>query len=544
MSTPRRLAAVLPRSAALAFLVVPALAAAQDTARMEELIRARVDDDTFTGAVLVARGGEIILSKGYGLANREWNIPNTPGTKFRLGSITKQFTAAAILKLAEAGKLALDDNVKRHWPAAPEAWDAVTIRHLLTHTSGIPNFTSFPEMRTWRITESTPEKTVGYFRDKPLDFAPGERMSYSNSGYVLLAYLIERVSGRSYADYLRANVFEPLGMSDSGYDLHGTIIERRASGYTMTAQGLRNAPYVDMTVPSGAGALYSTTEDLLEWTQGLFGGRLLSAASLEAMTTPLLDNYAFGVVVGSVGGRKTVEHNGGIEGFNTHLTYYPESKVTVAVLANVNGNAPGQLASQLGRLAHGDDVAPPSERTTIEVPREKLDRLAGTYELAPTANMVITVEGSQLVSRLGPQPAVPLFAESETKFFPRVVEAEIEFELDSSGTATALVLRQGGRVMRGTRIQQRNEVALPLEVLERYPGTYELAPGMDLVVTLENGELMSQATGQAKAALFAEAEDRFFLKAANAQIEFVRDGQRITALVLHQGGRETRAPRK
>lgn len=529
---------------ALAVALVPALAAAQDTARMEELIRARVDDGTFTGTVLVARGDEILLSKGYGLANREWNIPNTPSTKFRLGSVTKQFTAAAILKLAEQGKLALDDTVKKHWPAAPAAWDAVTIRHVLTHTSGIPNFTSFPEMRTWRITETTPEKTVAYFRDKPLDFAPGARMNYSNSGYVLLAFLIERVSGQGYADFIRANVFEPLGMRDSGYDLHATIIERRASGYTMTAQGVRNAPYVEMTLPSGAGALYSTTEDLLKWTQGLFGGRLLSAASLEQMTTPFLNNYAFGVVVGTAGGRKTVEHNGGIEGFNTHLTYYPESKVTVAVLANLNGNVPGQLAPQLGTLAHGDAVVLPSERTTIELPRDKLDRLAGTYELAPTANMVITVEGTQLMSRLGPQPVVPLFAESETKFFPRVVEAEIEFELDASGKATALVLRQGGRETRGTRVQQRTEIALPLDVLERYPGTYELGPGMNLVVTLENGQLMSQATGQAKVALFAEAEDKFFLRAANAQIEFVRDGARVNALVLHQGGRETRAARK
>ena len=544
MGTPSRTAAVLARCTAFAVVCLPALVAAQDTARMEELIRARVDDGTFTGAVLVARGDEIILSKGYGLANREWSIPNSPSTKFRLGSITKQFTAAAILKLADQGKLGIDDPVKKHWPAAPAAWDAVTIRHALTHTSGIPNFTSFPEFRTWQLTETTPEKTVGYFRDKPLDFAPGARMSYSNSGYVLLAYLIERVSGQSYAEYLRANVLEPLGMKSSGYDLAATIIESRAAGYTPTAQGVRNAAYVDMTLPSGAGGLYSTTEDLLEWTQGLFGGRLLSAASLEAMTTPMLDNYAFGVVVGNAGGRKTVEHNGGIEGFNTHLTYYPESKVTVAVLANLNGNAPGQLAAQLGRLAHGEAVVLSSERTTIELPREKLDRLAGSYELMPTANMVITVEGTQLMSRLGPQPAVPLFAESETKFFPRVVEAELEFELDSSGNATALVLRQGGREMRGTRIEQRTEVALPLAVLERYPGTYELAPGRELVVTLENGQLMSQATGQAKAVLFAEAEDQFFLKAANAQIEFVRDGARVTELVLHQGGGETRAKRK
>ena len=295
MSTLTHIVTVVALRAVLALLLVPGLGAAQDTARMQELIRARVDDGTFMGTVLVARGDEVLLSEGYGSANLEWNIKNAPSTKFRLGSITKQFTAAAILKLAEQGKLAVDDTVKTHWSGAPAAWDAITIRHLLTHTSGVPNLTSFPDMQTWKLQQSTPLKTIGYFRDKPLDFAPGERMSYSNSGYIVLGYLVERVSGQDYAQFLRDSIFEPLGMKDTGYDLHATILPNRASGYTMTTSGLRNAPYIDMTVPFGAGALYSTTEDLLRWTQGLFGGRVLSAASLEAMTTPPLNNYAFGV---------------------------------------------------------------------------------------------------------------------------------------------------------------------------------------------------------------------------------------------------------
>ena len=227
-----------------------------------------------------------------------------------------------------------------------------------------------------------------------------------------------------------------------------------------------------MTIPHGAGALYSTTEDLLRWKQGLFGGKLLSAASLaeddhavqerlraSASWSPMLRRPQAGS-----------QHGGGIEGFNTQLTYYPDSKITVAVLANVNGNVPTQLADQLGTLAHGDAVRLSAERTTIELPRDKLERLVGAYELAPTATMRITVVGNQLHSQLGPQPVIPLFAESETKFFPRVVEAELEFELDAAGTATALVLRQGGRETRAPRIAERSEVALPLDVLERYPG--------------------------------------------------------------------------
>jgi CubicO group peptidase (beta-lactamase class C family) len=543
MRASTRVVSSLAFRAALCLSFAPALAAAQDAARMEQLISARVADKTFMGAVLVARGDEVILSKGYGFANLEWNIANTPSTKFRLGSITKQFTAAAILLLAERGKLALEDPVRKHWPATPAAWDAITIVQLLTHTSGIPNYTSYPEfMQTKRLMPSTPEGTVGYVRDKPLDFAPGTRMSYSNTGYVLLGYLVERVSGESYASFVRDNIFKPLGMNDSGYDVSAAIVPQRAAGYS---QGLVNAPYVDMTVPHGAGALYSTTEDLERWTRGLFGGRLLSAASLEKMTTPFMSDYAFGLVVTNAGGRKAISHNGGIEGFNTQLTYYPDSKITVAVLANVNGPAAAQLAGQLGAIAHGDTpMRLSAERTPIELPREKLDRLVGSYELAPTATMRITVVGTQLQSQLGMQPVVPLFAESETVFFPRVVEAELTFELDASGKATALVLRQNGQERRAPRAAERTEIAVAPDVLARYPGTYRVRPGFDLVVTLENGQLMSQATGQAKAPLFAEAENKFFLKAANAQIEFVGDGERVSELVLHQGGVDTRAPRQ
>jgi len=539
MNTPSRVATTC--MGFLVLLAVPLLANAQDVARMEQLIRASVDNKTFMGSVLVARGDQVLLSKGYGSANLEWNIPNTPTTKFRLGSITKQFTAAAVLLLAERGKLSLEDPVKKHWPGAPAAWDGITIFHLLTHTSGIPNVTNDGEFMQWKMHPSTAEQTLAHVRDKPLDFTPGARMSYSNSGYVLLGMIVERVSGQSYADFVRDNIFKPLGMTDSGYDVSAAILPRRAAGY---GPGFVNAPYTDMTVPHGAGGLYSTTEDLLRWTQGLFGGRLLSAASLEKMTTPFKDGYAFGFAVSNLGGRKSIAHGGGIEGFNTQLTYYPDSKITVAVLANVNGNAPTQLAAQLGPIAHGDAVRLSSERTSIELPREKLDRLVGSYELTPMATMRITVVGTQLQSQLGPQPVVPLFAESETVFFPRVVDAELTFELDAAGNATAMTLRQNGQERRAPRIAERTEVDVPLAVLERYPGTYTLQPGFDLVITLENGQLMSQATGQGKAPLFAESERKFFVKVTNAQVEFIGEGARATELVLYQGGRETRAPRQ
>jgi len=323
---------------------------------MDQIVQSYVADTKFMGSVLVARDGNVILDKGYGFADLEWHIPNSPSTKFRLGSITKQFTAASILLLEERGQLKIDDPAKQYLPEAPAAWDKVTIHHLLTHTSGIPNFTSFPDYRSTEGTPTTPEQLVARFRDRPLNFQPGDRWEYSNSGYVLLGYLIEKISGQSYRDFVQENIFTPLAMNDSGYDSNSAVIPRRASGYAPSANGLANARYIDMSIPFSAGGLYSTTGDLLRWEQGLFGGKVISAASLGRMTTPFKDNYAFGLAVRTLNGQKVIDHNGGIEGFNTEMAYYPDDKLTVIVLGNLNGGAPGEIASKLASVAHGETV--------------------------------------------------------------------------------------------------------------------------------------------------------------------------------------------
>jgi CubicO group peptidase (beta-lactamase class C family) len=348
--------------AALALVLVATTSGAQDAARLADVVQAKVHDKTFMGAVLVARGPEIVLSKGYGFANLEWDVANTPSTKFRIGSLTKQFTAAAILLLEERGKLQIDDPVKKHIPDAPAAWDAITIHNLLTHTSGIPNFTSLPEYKTMQPLPSPIAQTVAAFRDKPLDFVPGARMAYSNSGYLVLGSIIEKISSVTYPAFLQENILTPLGLKDTGYDSNTAIIPRRASGYVASPNGPVHAGFLHMTIPHAAGGLYSTTEDLLRWQQALFGGKVLSAASLQKMLTPFKNNYALGLGVRTANGRKVIEHNGGINGFNSALSYYPDSRVTVVVLANINGPAADQLAARLGAVAHGDAVQPASER--------------------------------------------------------------------------------------------------------------------------------------------------------------------------------------
>jgi CubicO group peptidase (beta-lactamase class C family) len=403
------------------------------------------------GAALVARGADVLLNKGYGFANLEWDIPNTPTTKFRLGSLTKLFTAASILLLEERGRLKIDDPVKKYLPDAPPAWDKITIFNLLTHTSGIPSFTSFPDYRSTEATSTTPEKLVQRFRDKPLDFQPGEKWDYSNSGYVLLGYLLEKITGQTYKEFIQENIFKPLGMNDSGYDSNSAIISHRASGYTPSPNGPVNAGYIDMTIPFSAGALYSTTDDLLRWEQGLFGGKVLSAASLRKMTTPFKNDYAFGLGVRSAKGHTVIDHGGGIEGFNTQMSYSPEDKLTVIVLSNLNGAAPAEMAPKLASAARGEAVVLPSERKEISVPKEVLAQYVGTYELTPDFSIVITLEGNQLMTQATHQPKVPMFAESPTRFFLKVVDAEVEFSKDAQGNVNSLTLYQGGREVKGTK---------------------------------------------------------------------------------------------
>jgi CubicO group peptidase (beta-lactamase class C family) len=442
---------MLLRSSLLVLLAGSCLA--QNAARMDEIVQSYVANRQFMGSTLVARGPEVLYSKGFGSADLEWDIPNAPSTKFRLGSITKQFTAASILLLQERGKLNITDPVKKYMPDAPAAWDKVTIYHVLTHTSGIPSFTGFPDYAKLEPFPATPVELVARFRDKPLEFEPGEKWNYSNSGYVLLGYLIEKISGESYEKFVRENIFTPLGMKDSGYDSNSAIIPHRASGYVSKGDHFEHAGFINMTVPHGAGALYSTSEDLLKWESGLFGGKVLQAASLEKMTTPFKNDYACGLAVSDEGGRKVISHGGGIEGFNTQLSYYPADKLTVVVLANVNGGAPGDIARKLAALAHGETVKLQTEHKEITLDPKILGRYAGAYRLDQAGDMLIALEGNQLTAKLGSQPAFPIFPESETTFFFKVVDAQLEFsKAEGDAKPGQLTLHQNGRSLTGKRL--------------------------------------------------------------------------------------------
>jgi CubicO group peptidase (beta-lactamase class C family) len=440
--------AILLSAAALSLSAVAARA--QDIERMDHVVRASVEANAFSGSVLVARDGRILLDRGYGFANREWNIPNDGETKFRLASVTKQFTAVAIMLLNERGLVDLDAPVKTWLPEAPPAWDGVTVRHLLTHTSGVPDYTGFDDYEALKTLPTSVDGLIGRFRDRPLEFQPGENWAYSNSGYVLLTAIIQKVSGQSYAAFVAENLFRPAGMNDSGYDSHAAILPRRASGYTPTRRGIVNAGYIDMTVPQGAGALYSTTRDLLKWEEALFGGRLLDPASLATLTRPYRDNYALGLTVKTEKGDTTISHSGGIEGFNTHMAYDPERRLTVIVLSNLNGPA-AKLGMNLMTLARGGTVVLNEERRAIAISPEAMRPYEGVYELSPDFSITVAVVDGKLTVQGTGQSALEMQAEAQDAFFSRAIDAQISFTRNDAGAVTGLVLHQGGSEMSGRR---------------------------------------------------------------------------------------------
>jgi CubicO group peptidase (beta-lactamase class C family) len=527
----------------------------QDTARMDQVVRSEVANKQFMGSVLVAQRNRVLFSKGYGWANIEWEVPNTPATKFRIGSLTKQFTAAAILLLEERGKLRIEDSIRKYLPDEPAAWDKVTIYHLLTHTSGIMNHLSLPEVAKMVPLPQTPDQLLALVRDKPLEFAPGEKMRYSNSGYNLLGRLIEKITGTSYQDFVQKNIFTPLGMKDSGYDSNSRIISMRAAGYSPESGGLVNAEYVHMSNPYSAGGLYSTTEDLLRWEQSLFGGKLLSADSLKKMTTPYLNGYAFGLGVDTVHGRKRISHEGGVPGFNSCLEYFPETKIVVVALSNMfRPEIASEIAGLLSALAHGERVTLTSELKAVTLSPEVLEQCVGDYQLGPGSSARLRLENGQLVyhtgNLMGYNASTPLSASSANSFFSIPANYQLEFKKNEKGIVTDLVAHAVDRDdskaprIRGN-VSRPKRVLVPVETLKKYIGVYKLPPGFDLVFTLEGNELLLYRTWQfLRHQVFAESETQFSLKDLEDTIEFMRDANgAVTGLILREGSDEINAPR-
>lgn len=433
----------------------PAAKPATDAAFVEKAraaIQKYAAENRFSGTVLVARNGKPVLREGFGLANREFNIPAKPETIFRLGSITKQFTAASIMQLVEQGKLKVEDPVSKYYTAAPAAWSKITVKHLLNHRSGIPSYTALPGfMQTMATTDRTPDQIVELTRDKPLEFEPGSNFAYNNTGYILLGYIIEKVSGEKYADYIDAHIFKPLGMKNSGYDVSAKVLPNRAAGYGFENGTWTNVPYLSMTLPYAAGSLYSTVDDLLIWDQAFHADKVVSKASREAMTTDNGGNYGYGLMFGDLGGHKSIAHGGGIHGFSTYMSRFADG-ATFIVLSNLQSSPSSRIAADVARLWYGlPPPPPPAPLVAVAVKPEILDRYVGEYELMQGFNITVKREGDKLTAQATGQGAFTLTSTSETEFQFQPANLKMVFPA-GAGPAPSLTLIQGGPPREAKRV--------------------------------------------------------------------------------------------
>jgi CubicO group peptidase (beta-lactamase class C family) len=414
-------------------------------------------------AVIVVKNGQVVFRKGYGMANMELGVAIEPDMIFRIGSITKQFTAVSILMLMEQGKLSLSDEITKFLPDYPTQGHKITVEHLLTHTSGIKSYTGMAEWRPlWRKDLKLTE-LIDIFKNQPMEFAPGEKWNYNNSAYVLLGAIIEKVSGQSYADFVEKNIFAPLGMNQSFYDNTQRIIPRRAAGYSRNAGKFVNAEYLSMSHPHAAGSLMSTVDDLAKWDAALYTEKLVKQESLKKAWTAFVLNdgkpttYGYGWGVNALQGMQMLTHSGGINGFTCDAVRLPESKVYVAILTNREGGV-GNLAKKFAVLASGKEWQEPvalSAATAAPVSKiapAALDRLIGEYELMPNFILTITKEGDKLMGQATGQSKLELQPESETKFVIPQVGAQIEFVVED-GKATSLTLHQGGQKLPAKKIK-------------------------------------------------------------------------------------------
>ena len=347
----------------------------QVVSKIEAYMKASMQHDQFCGSVLVAKNGVPILNKGYGMANYELNVPNTPKTVFHIASITKQFTAMAIMQLQERGKLNVNDSMSKYLEKCPAAWQAITIHHLLTHTSGIPNVSSIPDWDEKHAFQPySHAEVIDLVRGLPLQFSPGEKFKYSNSGYHLLGLIIEKVSGMSYYDFLQENIFTPLEMKHTGapyprekYMNRPHLVMNRASGYYWSLNSFINAHYENPLIPYSSGSLHSTTEDLLLYDKALYTTKLVSQKSLDAMTTPFKKAGYGWEHIAQKFNRTIIGHAGSGNGFSTYLMRVPSERVTIIILSNSDETSASKVAYDLAAIVFGEKykLSEPQLRTVL-----------------------------------------------------------------------------------------------------------------------------------------------------------------------------------
>ncbi|HTU12833.1 MAG TPA: serine hydrolase domain-containing protein [Allosphingosinicella sp.] len=549
------------------FLAAVAMAAASPAVAVPADLRQKADAymsarwpaDRPGAAVIVTEGERTVYTAGRGLADVERRTPVAAGTVFRLGSITKQFTAAIILQLVDERRISLDDPVSRFFPDYPQPGATATVRQLLNHTSGIQSYTGIPGWMTEANANRayTTDELIAVFRDRPSPSRPGERWAYNNSGYVLLGAIVERVTGLAWHEAVARRIVRPLGLRSIRYGVGEESVPLMAHGYTSPPEGgVRPANRIHMSVPHGAGALIGSVGDLAKWARALHHGRVVSAASYALMIAPTrlpdgsTENYGFGIGTADVRGRRAIGHNGGIFGFSTDSLYLPEQDIFVAVFANSDEpvTPPGMTLRRLAAMALGD---PYPDFTRVPVDTAAVEPFIGVYALPDgTGERRFYLREGRLYTRWTGGQELEVFAAGDNRYFygpesltwfraARGPDGVATIDMYQNGAVTPERTRRTGPIP-----PEAPPVAVPRETLASYVGRYATGGPVVAIVLREDGRLTAQMGGQSPLLLKPTSQTDFEVEGVPARLVFHAENGTVTRLVIHQNGREIPATRE
>jgi len=514
---------------------------------LDTYMKALQKHHNFHGSVLVAKDGKVLLNKGYGFANFEQNTLNKSQTKFAIGSMTKQVTAMAIMQLNEQGLIDVEDTVSKYLPDFPNG-DLITLHNLLTHTSGLKNYTEIKEFLTLKPESKDPMTVIDLIKDMPLEFEPGKEFRYSNTNYTLLGIIIEKATNMSFEDYLQKNIFAPLNMSSTGicYGKNNELYDATPySGY------LEVVPVDDelvLTQAYGAGNIYSTVEDLYRWDRGLKTEQLVKKETLDKIFTEHVavsegGSYGYGWMIAHTDNGKQILHGGNTFGFTSNIAKYIDEDLTIIILTNNGYYNISSLTETLANIVFKKDYKIPEAKKEIKIDNTELyDSYEGKYEFLNGAYIDIIKKDKKLFAQPTGQDAFEIFPETNNKFFAKVIDASIEFKTNDKGEVTELIFEQIGMEFickRVEDIEEQVEVTVDPKIYEEYVGEYELVPGVIFTITTEDNHIYAQLTGQDVFEIFPMSESKYFYKAVDAKITFERDDNgKVTNLVLHQNGQD------
>lgn len=516
----------------------------QITAAFDSVLLKEFKSNEPGGSVIVVKNGTIIYKKGAGMADMELNVTVTADMIFRIGSITKQFTAVSILQLADQGKLSLSDPLTKYIPDY-QIKEPITIEQLLNHTSGIKSYTGIDSFWGQMRTDLTPRQIIRLTEKDTLEFKPGTKWNYNNTGYVILGYIIEQITGSTYESYINKNLFAPAGMTNTYYGTESAIIKNRAKGYKKSGTAFQNSDYISMTLPYAAGSIISTVEDLWKWNKALYSYKLIKKEWLDKAITPYLlpkgksTGYGYGLVVANVQGSKSIEHSGGIPGFVTDAIYLPGEQVFVATFSNCDCRSVEGITAKLAAIAIGK----PYNFKSVPLSEVNAKLYEGVYNLEGEERIIKWSDGKLTSQRTG-GTIYEIKMYEKDKFYFEGSFSFLEFSRNSSGIVDALNFksRTEEAVWKKTNKplpQALTFIKVDAVVLSDYTGAYQLAPNFIITITQVGDQLFGQATGQPKFELKAISPVRFSITGVEAEVEFKKDALgKTVSLVLYQGGQE------